>query len=401
MKKKLVGGAFVATAAALSGLVLLPSAHADTAPVQIRSGDILTAWGDVEQGHVQFAADGLSVITDAQSSASKAQEFWDTAGMPLADAGEPTLNWQGTDTKPGINLIVDLDGDSSTSMYSGNGYKGGDAILVGEDTHKAADGTPLWWTPNSASLSNGSPDEPSVGSYSKGNGTLAEWRALYPNAKVVADGFSLGSGARGSGVITSQTLGATTYDFTATAADVPPPAVPSTAPANVQVAATTTNSVTLGWDDLPGAGTYTVYRDGVAVGTTHDTSFTVGGLHFNKAASFQVAAGQDWTDQVGPKSATVSGKTQTVTLAKPTHLVVVSYTATTVTLKVDAVVNAEGYRWYNSLQNAHFSAKGYSDGPTYTVTGLTKGTKYYFTVAADTTTTAPGPSAVSTSVTPK
>jgi hypothetical protein len=404
MKKTLIAG--VAVSAALGASIALTTsfAHADSAPIQLRSEDLLTAYGDVEsQGHVQFAADGLSVVTDAFTPAtagqSKAQEFWDSSSIPLADAGEPQLNWLGTDIKPGINLVVDLDGDSTTSMYSGHGYNGGDAILVGEDAYKTGDGTPVWWATNSSVLSNGAPSTDPLGNGSARHGTLDEWRTLYPHAKVVAEGFSLGSGARGSGVITSETLGANVYSFTAKDAPVTPPAVPTTAPSNVKVAATTTTSVTVGWDDLAGAGTYTVYRNGLAVGTTHDTSFTVGGLHLNTGYAFTVAAGQGYTDLVGPHSAPVTGRTQNVVLAAPTGLKVVSKTATTVTLAANAVANAEGYRWYVSGTNAHFAAHGYSDAATYTVTGLAKGTKYYFVVASDNTTTPPSAASASVNTT--
>lgn len=406
MKKKLVGGAFVATAAALSGLVLLPSAHADTAPVTVRSSDFLSSLSDTRaNGMVTVGDNGAGVTTKAGGTPStdKAAEYWPT-DIPLSDVHQGTMDWFGSLVQPGVQLVVNVDGAGNNAMAGPDGYQGADGILVGEDTAGYGTGaTEDWWLNNAADdLMKGGAPSHTGGFGSTNHGTLDQWAAAFPDARIVAVGFSLGSGAgNASGILKDVKVGDTTYDFAGKDAVVMPPAVPSTAPVNVQVAATTTNSVTLGWDDLPGAGTYTVYRDGVAVGTTHDTSFTVGGLHFNKAANFQVAAGQDYTDQVGPKSAVVSGKTETVTLGQPAHLVVVSYTVTTVTLKVDAVANAEGYRWYNSLQNAHFSAKGYSDGPTYTVTGLTKGTKYYFTVAADTTTTAPGPSAVSTSATPK
>lgn len=406
MKKKLVGAAFVAAAATLSGLVLLPSAHADNAPVTVRSSDFVPSLSDTRaNGLVTVGDNGAGVTTKAGGAAStdKAAEYWAT-DLPLSDVHQGTLDWFGSLVQPGVQLVVNVDGAGNNAMAGPDGYKGADGILVGEDTAGYGTGTTEdWWLNNAADdLMKGGAPSHTGGFGSTNHGTLDQWAAAFPNARIVAVGFSLGSGAgNASGILKDVKVGATTYDFAGKDAVVAPPAVPSTAPTGLKVASTTTSSVSLSWDALDGAGTYTVYRDGVAVGTTHGTTFTVGGLHFNKAANFQVAAGQDWTDQVGPKSAVVSGKTQTITLAQPKHLTVVSHTATTVTLKVDAVANAEGYRWYASTQNAHFSARGYSDAPTYTVQGLTKGVKYYFTVAADTTTTAPGPSAVSVSATPK
>ena len=51
------------------------------------------------------------------------------------------------------------------------------------------------------------------GSGSDYHGTLDEWRAAFPNANVMAFGFSLGSGVKGDGVINSITFAGTTYTF--------------------------------------------------------------------------------------------------------------------------------------------------------------------------------------------
>jgi len=405
MKKKLAGATFVAAAATLGGLVFLPSAHADNAPVTVRSSDFISSLSDTRaNGLVTVGDNGAGVVTTKPAVATspspdKASDYW-KSDIDLSDVPTGTLDWMGTTVQPGVQLVVDLDGDATTGSNKitndGSVYNGSDAILVGEDTAGYGTGTDEhWWASGSATdaVKAKAPSDPGGGS--QWNGTLAEWQDAFPHAKIVAVGFSLGSGAgNASGILKDVKVGATTYVFAGKDAVVAPPAVPGVAPTGLKVASTTTSSVSLSWDALAGAGTYTVYRDGVAVGTTHGTSFTVGGLHFNKSADFQVAAGQDWTDQVGPKSAVVSGKTQTITLATPTGLTVVSKTATTVTLKANAVPNAEGYRWY-----ANGAARGYSDASTYTVQGLARGTTYSFTVAADTTTTSPSKQSVAVKAT--
>lgn len=388
MNKQLIGSISAAVLAA-AGIYAaqVPAAQADPT-VTLRAGNFLP-FGDTEsQGHVQFADNGLSVITDAfdptTSGDSKASDYWDTGDTALADAGEPTMTWNGTDTKPGIQLYVDLDGDASTSMYGGQGYRGADALLVGEDLYND-NGTPDWWATNSSVLASGAPLT-TGGSGSGNHGTLDGWRKLYPHAKVVAEGFSLGSGARGSGVISKMTLGATNYGFSDK--DEVVPAAKLSAPTGLKVTATSDSTVSLSWDAVPDAGNYQVFEGGVAqnVGASFDNTTVIGGLHFNEAYTFTVAAGQVGTEETGPRSASVAATTATVTLAKPTGLKVTSATSTTLVVSANAVPFADHYLWY-----VDGVAHGSSDNPTYTIRGLKTKTSYTLAVAADTVTTVPGP----------
>ena len=45
------------------------------------------------------------------------------------------------------------------------------------------------------------------------NGTFTQWLSVYPNAKVLAIGYSLGSGILGDGVISQITAGGINYTF--------------------------------------------------------------------------------------------------------------------------------------------------------------------------------------------
>ncbi len=387
MNFKLIGGISAAAVVAGLSLAVVPSAQADTT-VTLRSGDFVSYLQDVEsQGHVQFADDGLSVVTDAFTPAtagqSKAADDWAT-DTPLAAAGEPTLDWSGTDTKPGINLYVDLDGDSGTSLYNNQLPDGADAILVGESVYND-DGTPDWWATNSSVLTAGAPLT-TGGSGSGRHGTLDGWRALYPNAKVVAEGFSLGSGARGSGVISDETLGDTTYRFTDKDAVVPIAPV-TDAPAGVKVTATTSTSVTLSYGSVSGAVYYRGYRSGAATNVSSSSTGTmlIAGLQPNTTYQFWVA-GVDGNGAYGPGSAKATARTATVTLAKPTGLKVTSATGSTLAVAANPVAHADHYLWY-----VDGIAHGSSDGPAYTIRGLRSGTSYKLSVAADTVTTAPGP----------
>ena len=169
------------------------------------------------------------------------------------------------------------------------------------------------------------------------------------------------------------------------------------APTGLKVSATTANSVTLTFNPVAGAGLYRAYRSGASsnVGAADNPQIMVSGLQPNTSYSFQVAA--DTTSGApGPKSSPVTGKTKAVTLAKPTGLKATAVTKSTVTVTCSKVTGAQYYRWY--VDN---HARGASDGPTYTIGGLSAKKKYTITVAADTTSNSPGPRSAGLSVTTK
>ncbi|WP_039933571.1 chitinase [Streptomyces viridochromogenes] len=88
----------------------------------------------------------------------------------------------------------------------------------------------------------------------------------------------------------------------------PGPTIPS-APGGLNVSGTTSSSVSLVWNTVPGATGYTVYRDGTKVTAVSGTSATVTGLAASTSYSFQVTA----TNGAGesPKSPAVTGTTKT------------------------------------------------------------------------------------------
>ena len=164
-------------------------------------------------GHYEVVATGLHVYTDANpavvnnASQDKVAEYIATS-TPLAAVGEPTLEYSApSGGVPGFQLVVDFDGTD-----------GPDGILVGEPGVYGTD----WWLNNAAEqfAKDGAPSH-DPGSGSANHGQLADWRTAFPNAQVVAFGFSLGSGVKGDGVITAINFAGTRYTF----ADGPRPVV--------------------------------------------------------------------------------------------------------------------------------------------------------------------------------
>ncbi|TFV91339.1 hypothetical protein [Blastococcus sp. CT_GayMR16] len=153
-------------------------------------------------GHYEVVGSGLRIWTDGSGSTDKVAEYVDT-DVPLADVGEPTLDYTTTSgtIPPGFQLEVDVDDDGSI-----------DGILVGEPTKYGDD----WWL-NNAADADMKADAPNTGGGSGSNwyGTLDEWRAAFPDAQVLAFGFSLGSGVQGDYLLNAINFDNTRYTFAA------------------------------------------------------------------------------------------------------------------------------------------------------------------------------------------
>ena len=119
--------------------------------------------------------------------------------VALSAAGEPSMNFvQYSGLRPSVQLVTDFDNDGTA-----------DGILVGETVYGND-----WWVPGSAKqfVKDGAPSHTGGGG-SENHGTLTQWRAAFPNAKILRSGWSLGSGAVGDGVINAITVGLTKYTF--------------------------------------------------------------------------------------------------------------------------------------------------------------------------------------------
>jgi uncharacterized Zn-binding protein involved in type VI secretion len=194
-----LGTGLTAGAIAAAGLVFAgaPAAHAADAlltPVDVNT-DATRA-----TGHNDFLADGVHVWTEGATSTDKAAGYFDVH-QPLADVGEPTLDWSGTlPAVPGLQLTTDFDGDGDV-----------DGILVGEPAYGGN-----WWVGSIQDQSVfDAPNTPPTeggggGTY---NGTLDQWRTAYPNAEVIQAGWSLGSGVHGDGILYGISVGDTDYQF--------------------------------------------------------------------------------------------------------------------------------------------------------------------------------------------
>ena len=182
--------------------------------------DFNPTWGDTRSnGGYELSGTGLRVWTAANAPCvptclNKAAEYvdTDTALDTLAGQADPSLSYtplpenNANNQVPGFQLVTDVDNDGTA-----------DTILVGEPTHNGK-----WWAGRykgqaslPASVTTGAPHAAGGGGPSNGPwGTLAEWDASFPNAKVVAFGFSLGSNSgENNGRISAMNFNGKAYTF--------------------------------------------------------------------------------------------------------------------------------------------------------------------------------------------
>ncbi|MEI6622600.1 MAG: polysaccharide deacetylase family protein [Actinomycetes bacterium] len=146
-------------------------------------------------------------------------------------------------------------------------------------------------------------------------------------------------------------------------------------PTGVSVTANSPTQATLAWTAVAGADGYSIYNNGSYLGWSSSATYTVTGL----------GTGSNWIQIVAANAAGYSAKSTGVPVGAsavvpetPTGLAVTSSTASSATLAWNPVTGAEGYSIYD---NGGYI--GWSDTPTYTVTGLATGSNWIQVLAAN------------------
>ena len=158
------------------------------------------------------------------------------------------------------------------------------------------------------------------------------------------------------------------------------PAAPTAAPSAPTLTATAgDNQVTLRWNAVPGATSYKVYQDSSEIaGSVSGITYTVTGLTAGTSYSFMVAA----VNSVGSTQSTAA--TATPLLPAVTGLMATSSVEQVVlswTASADTAVTGYKIRQTVSGTETEIDVTGMSTA-SHTVTGLTNGTAYSFTIAA-------------------
>jgi len=159
---------------------------------------------------------------------------------------------------------------------------------------------------------------------------------------------------------------------------------PPLAPTDVTAKANSASSITIDWSSVTSAVSYNIYRGATysgtyeLVGTSATASYENIGLTANTAYYYKVAAVNS-----GGESPQSSYVTATTLLAAPTGVTAVANSTSSITISWSSVAGATGYRVYRSgTSDGTYTEVGSSSSTSYTNTGLTAGTTFYYKVAA-------------------
>jgi fibronectin type 3 domain-containing protein len=155
-------------------------------------------------------------------------------------------------------------------------------------------------------------------------------------------------------------------------------------PSGLTVSSVGSIGITLLWNPVTGATEYRIYRSSSAsgtytqIGTSTGASYTNTGLSGATTYYYKVSAYN--TGGESAQSGQVSG---TTTPAVPSGVTASQASSTSSTVSWNPVTGATGYRIYRSLSSSGtYTQVGTSTGASYTNTGLTSGTYYYYKVSA-------------------
>ena len=235
----LAASALLVPAAALLAPGLAQAAPEDSGKTGVRAADLITALSDTRtSGHKEFLAEGIHVWTEGTTGQDKVAEYFPVTvagGLPTTSK----MEWLGSGIQPGVQIVFDVDGTTG----NGNDFN----ILVGEPVY-GVDGsgnyTDWWLTNGSSAAAKAAAPLTTGGSGSGWHGSLAQWKTALPNAKMLAGGFSLGSGVKNDGVIRSISYDGVSY--------VPTNEAKPTTPAPGQGTTTTPTTTTKPVKDVTG-----------------------------------------------------------------------------------------------------------------------------------------------------
>lgn len=198
------------------------------------------------------------------------------------------------------------------------------------------------------------------------------------------------------------TLGSEMTDWSyCTATTTGSPSPPST-PEGLSVTASTSSSITLGWDSVDSADSYKLYRSSSSEGTYTEIvdqstrSYTDTGLDADTTYYYKVSAVNAYG--TSDLSTDVSGQTDTLSPPDiPTGLTVNSTSQTTIALEWNEVAEAESYTLYRSSSEtgSYGSIVTLHGDTSYTDESLTASSTYWYKVEAN---NSEGSSGLSTAV---
>jgi fibronectin type 3 domain-containing protein len=163
-----------------------------------------------------------------------------------------------------------------------------------------------------------------------------------------------------------------------------------TTPSGVSVTSASSNSITVSWIAVTGASSYKVYRSATSsgsytsVGDVTATSYTDTGLSGSTTYYYKVSAynSAGESSQSSPISATTSATVKVP--SAPIDLKATAESSSSITLTWREKIEASGYKVHRRLNrySGLWTIVGDVTSPSFTDTGLSKSTTYYYEVSA-------------------
>ena len=154
---------------------------------------------------------------------------------------------------------------------------------------------------------------------------------------------------------------------------------PLTPPAEIFVTDITETTVTLEWKAVSKAKSYNVYEGEKLLANVTETTYKAEGLNSYTEYSFVIKSVDG--DEVSFASSELYARTKDIPVGTPSNLVAKATGSSTVALTWDAAENALAYNIYE-IVSGNAAKIATSSETTYTVTGLSANTPYFFAVAA-------------------
>ncbi len=175
-----------------------PCAATTSAPVSTNLDNAGWTFGESRSGgHHEYVASGLHIWTDGSGSNDKSAGYVST-NFPLSQAGTTDLTYTNSSAQsaPGLQLTVSVNGVPFGNLVS-------EPLFTG------------WWSSHAVTGMPAGPNPSYQLSYGSLNDYLFAWAQQgVTNVQVEAVGYSLGSGAKGDGIVTAITAGCVNYAFT-------------------------------------------------------------------------------------------------------------------------------------------------------------------------------------------
>src|SRR5437773_1974635 len=343
----------------------------------IASGGFLTTVGDPAwqiQGTGDFDGDGKADIL-WRNAVTGENYIWLMNGLTIASQGsinvvDPTSGWQ-------IQGIGDFDGDGSADMLWRNSSTGDNYIYLMNGLKTACCGSitavSLAWQVQAVGDYNGDGKADILWR----NSATGEDYAYLMNGWVIASNGSLNTVAAPYWMPRSATTLADVTGWDTIA--------PST-PAGLTASAASAARINLSWlaaTDNVGVIRYGVYRDGVQIAVVAGGSYANRGLAAATTYSYTVLAyDTSWiaSAQSSAVSATTKVLADTQAPSSPTNLAATAVSSSQIDLSWSPATDNVGVTGYRVYRNGTLAAS--PSGTSVSITGLSAGTTYSFTVSA-------------------